>query len=167
MFQVLVDERKFYEHELYNPFAGENDQLYYVFIPPYWDVYCSTDRDPTSQIRDHVANIYLLLHPISYTRMYEWFPFNRIPVTIMSYPSRYLEEEMVAVGMNARIRMFEIIRKHLCRQWLARVRVELNRSLSEDVLDLLTAQLEAWFATVPHEDVRFSQVDSRGRYASS
>ncbi len=68
--------------------------------------------------------------------------------------------------------VFKMIRARVSRQWLARVRVEIGRAqhmgsfwCTDGVPDVIAAQLEAWFAAVPHEEVQWAEYDHwLGRY---
>ncbi len=91
--------------------------------------------------------------------------FHRIPVLACGYYSdgyyTFGDEEEPAWVHRIRNRCFKWIRVIVCRQWLERVRMEIRRAewCDDVVAHTVIAQLEAWFAAVPHEDVRWSEYD--------
>ncbi len=137
---------------------------------PQWDVVCdkmnSAENDPVSQIHCFPALQWLAAaHRIPYwdRRVYRTPAFHRIPVLafghyIDSYVTTGDEPTWVRRTRNY---VFKIIRVRVCRQWLARVRVEICRAqwCDDGVADVIIAQLETWFAAVPHEEVQWSVYD--------
>jgi hypothetical protein len=60
--------------------------------------------------------------------------------------------------LQARNRVFKVIRAKVCKNWLEHVRLLMMATYWCDnvVANTVLQQLEAWFATVPHKDVRWS-----------
>jgi len=152
---------RFYEDQLSNPHAGEFWTLYGLVLPRGWRVFGShtfcTKQQGVPAV-NALARIKKIRRGFVYT-------LHRIPVLVVRRgfcPPLYEHTERV------RCRFFKVLRPGLCRQWLAHVRVLLLKQAewgSVDVADCVAAQLEAWFATVPHRDVRWSDyVPERGRY---
>jgi hypothetical protein len=171
MFSVLRHPRQFYQDQLYNPHAGDLGMwdFYQKAIPSLWRVYGSAENDPVSKIHGSAAfSCLAAAHRLPYT--WYWHPgvlttpaFHRIPVLacghyIDSYVTSLSEPTWVR---SIRIRVFKVIRVHVCRQWLARARIEIRRAdWCDDVIaNVIIEQLEAWFATVPHEEVQWSEYD--------
>jgi glycosyltransferase involved in cell wall biosynthesis len=74
--------------------------------------------------------------------------------------------------LQVRNRVFKVIRAKVCKNWLEYVRLlivaamaEMNLWCDDDVANAVLQQLEAWFATVPHKDVRWSNyLNERDKY---
>ncbi len=148
---------RFYQDQLYNPHAPEYWTLYGLVLPD-WRVFGS----PTWSTKERGVPAANALATIKKDRRRFVYSLHRIPVLVHWARGTYEHTERV------RCRFFKVLRPRLCRQWLAHVRVLLLKQAewgSVDVADCVLAQLGAWFATVPHREVRWSDyVPERGRY---
>ena len=184
MLSVFKYMRQFYEDQLYNP-AIDGDpsmrELYSQTIPLHWRVYCSVvwsvyysealsstivdscvDKHLTSSAyyipdwEHRHYNSYWDSRGYNHTRkLYAW---HRIPVLVTEIHDSWDEPTWCA---NVRNRFFKVIRGHVCKNWLALVRVVVGRAYWCDkvVGNIISEQLEAWFATVPHQEVQWSEYD--------
>ncbi len=168
MLSVQSYPRQFYQDQLYNPHAGADGMraFYRRVISDHW-VYRSAENGLLSEIHSFPAfSLLAATHRIPYwdRRVYTTPAFHRIPVLAFGYINSYIRK---AIGgepwwaRKTRIRVFKVIRVRVCRQWLARVRVHIGRApwCDDSVADVIVAQLEAWFAAVPHEEVQWSEYD--------
>ena len=183
MLSVLKNTRRFYEDQLYNPEINcdlSMRELYSQTIPLHWRVYCSVvwsvysgEARPT--IVDSCVDQFLTsgmyyipgwehrhrnLHwdrrGCNHTRQpYAW---HRIPVLVTVFHDSWDEPTWCA---NVRNRVFKVIRVHLCKNWLALMRVVVGKEdwCDDVVANTISEQLEAWFATVPHQEVQWSEYD--------
>ncbi len=186
MLSVLRHQSRFYQDQLYNPRAGDAGMwdFYRRVIADHWKVHRSADNG----LPGLCSNIYAFpafsflaaAHRLPWTmqdgdcRLYSSRTtpaFHRIPVLACG-PWDATDSEHAAEPMwarRARNYVFKILRARLCRQWLARVRLEIGRAqhmgvseifwCKDGVPDVIAAQLEAWFAAVPHEEVQWSEHD--------
>ena len=164
MFKVLLYTRPFYLDQLYNPHADNLGmfEFYREVIPSHWTVYQSAENDPVSKIHGLAAFSCLYVSHCTHWRVHRTPAFHRIPVLAAGrYAAGYTTNDEPMWARIVRSNVFKIIRVRLCRQWLARVSVEICRAQWCDyvVADIITAQLEAWFAAVPHEEVQWSEYD--------
>lgn len=154
--------KQFFQDQLYNPHGRHFLDLYrVVFAQTRWVVFGSvplaTKNDgvpvATALVRGPARRVRLLLMPYTY---------HGIPV-LASCPRPFYDHTE-----GVRSRFFKVIRARVCRHWLAHVRVLLSKAEwgSDDVadcVDCVAKELEAWFATVPHREVRWSDFDPESK----
>jgi len=149
--------------QLYNPHAGEfcRWEFYRVHVQSVFRVFRRVDGFDDTRIRSFPVFSFLAAShrlPYWHSLVYTTPAFDRIPMIGFAH-------EMHLNAADWRIRIFKIIRARVCRQWLARVRLEVCGCewCDEVVASVIIAQLEAWFATVAHEDVQWSEYDDLQR----
>jgi len=142
--------------QLYNPHAGEEGmwEFYRLHVQTFFRVFRRVGFVDT-RIHSFPAFSFLFASP---RWLYRTPAFDRIPMIGFAH-------EMHLRAARWRIRIFKIIRARVCRHWLARVRLEVCGCewCDEVVASVIIAQLEAWFATVAHEDVQWSEYDDLQR----
>ena len=160
-FDIKLDLR-FYDDQLYNPHANEYYELYENFTPRGWKVWGSL----TSPAGSELVRRFLSSHSLCS----KWWDvrfqsgrrvgardcaWHQIKV-LVPMPVSWFNDTL-----HARNYVFKVIRARVCRQWLARVRVHIGRApwCDDGVATVIVAQLEAWFAAVPHEEVQWSEYD--------
>ncbi len=189
MLSVLKKMLRFYEDQLYNPEINcdlSMRELYSKTFPLHWRVYCSVvwsvySSEVSSTIVDSSVDQFLTSgmyyipgwkhrHDNSnwdrrgYNNTRKLYAWHRIPVLCREVHDSWDEPTWCA---NVRNRVFKVIRVHLCKNWLALVRVVLGQAdwCKDVVADTIITELEAWFATVPHQEVQWSEYDDwLGRY---
>jgi hypothetical protein len=188
MLSVLRHQNRLYQDQLYNPRAGDAGmwEFYRRVIADHWMVHRSADNGLPG-LCSKISKIYAF-PAFSFLaaahRIPDWDrrvyssrtpgttpAFHRIPVLACGH---WVVADGVEPMWARRTRnyVFKAIRARVCRQWLARVRVEIGRAqhmgvfwCKDGVPDVIAAQLEAWFAAVPHEEVQWSEHDDwLGRY---
>jgi len=161
MFEVLLCTRPFYLDQLYNPHADKLGmfEFYREVIPSHWIVFLSADNKRIFSIS---AFSCLHVSHCDHWRVHRTPAFHRIPVLACGpYTESQKTNGEPLWSRSIRNYVFKVIRVRVCRQWLARARMEIYRAQWCDhvVADIITAQLEAWFAAVPHEEVKWSEYD--------
>ena len=159
---------RFYEDQLYNVHSREYSELYEDVIPRRWKVWGSLTRP----VGSNWASSFLVSHSLCR----KWWEIryrgsNRLGrrdcawhqmQVLVPYPHSWANDTL-----HARNYVFKVIRARVCRQWLARVRVHIGRAdwCDDVVAGVVCQQLEAWFARLPHADVRWSTyVEQRRQY---
>jgi hypothetical protein len=143
--------KQFFQDQLYNPHGRHFLDLYrVVFAQTRWVVFGSfqliTRQHGVPVATALVRGPARLVGSLPYT-------YHGIPV-LASWPRPFYDRTE-----GVRSRFFKVIRVRVCRHWLAHVRVLLCKICSPDVADCVAKELEAWFATVPHREVRWSDFD--------
>ncbi len=195
MLSVLTHLRyqnRFYLDQLYNPHAGDAGtwDFYRRLMSDHWRVYRSADNGlpglcsnicgfyafhflaAAGRIPDWDRRVYSSCTAGTITAFHRIPPFHRIPafhrIPVLAGGHWALADgDEPDEARRTRNYVFKMIRARVCRQWLARARMEIGRAewCKDGVPDVIAAQLEAWFAAVPHEEVQWSEYDDGlGRY---
>jgi hypothetical protein len=157
----------FFADQLYNSHAGEFFWLYNRVIAPDYKVWSS------GVLHSGKVGSCTAAHFLAHHRW--WVKTRRLASNVYS---AYHQIDVVTpvVGrheytdtLQARNRVFKFIRAKVCKNWLEYVRLlmmaETNYWCDDVVANTVLQQLEAWFATVPHKDVRWSNyLNERDKY---
>jgi hypothetical protein len=163
----MQQDLRFYEDQLYNPHASEYYELYKNVTPRGWKVWGSLTGRGSELSRNFLAD---------HSLCRKWWEVKyKCGRLVAARDSAYHQIKVLAPAatswyndtLKVRGWFFKLIRLHVCKNWLALVRVVVGRAhwCNDLVAGILCKQLEAWFATVPHADVRWSiYVDQRRKY---
>jgi hypothetical protein len=152
---------RFYEDQCYNPHANEYHAIYLAVIPR-WKVFGSLtgrgSRPVGCFLARHDCRWWQMPRPAGWSQRAS--AYHQIHV-LASTPRSWYEDTL-----KVRCRFFKVIRLHMCKNWLALVRMVIGKGhwCDEVVAGIVQKQLEAWFATVPHKDVRWSIYAAESRY---
>lgn len=160
---VRAYAERFYADQLYNPYADEYYDLFNLLFRDHHKVFgCLTFL--THLMPERASEFLVEGHAAQKVQQYDaqrgcWrclraVAYHQIKVFTQIPRARYSDPRI----LKPRNFVYNVIRVHQCTWWLEHVRMLIRHQHWADdvVIKAIQDQLEAWFKTVSHEDVRFS-----------